>query len=182
MRRLARWFWVLVALVFLFEAWLWDHLQPLVARLVALLPWRQLKAKIAAWIDHLPPTATLIVFVVPVALLLPLKFAGVWLLARGHWFGAVGVLVLAKMVGLGVTAFLFDATRDKLLQIAWFRWLYDHVMAWRDLAHALIDPIKRRIRAQLRLLSRRGLRRAVRLLLRVRRRAARPGDVRAGWR
>ena len=48
---------------------------------------------------------------------------------------------------LGVTAFIFDVTRPKLLQLAWFRWLYEHMLVWLAKAHALVDPIKPRMRA-----------------------------------
>ncbi len=101
----------------------------------------------AAWIEALPPAATLVVFCVPVLLLLPVKFLGLWMLAHEHWLGALAVLALAKVVSLGVTAFIFDLTRPKLLQLDWFRWLYERVMAWLDWAHGLIDPIKRRVRS-----------------------------------
>ena len=37
MRRLLQPFWVLLAVIFLIEAWLWDHLEPIVARIVALI-------------------------------------------------------------------------------------------------------------------------------------------------
>ena len=40
----------------------------------------------------------------------------------------MAVLALAKVVSIGVTAFIFDLTRPKLLQLAWFRRLYDRVM------------------------------------------------------
>src|SRR5262245_33345466 len=130
MRRLTRPLLILLALVFLFEAWLWDHLKPIVARLVSFVPWARLKAQLAAGIESLPPYPTLLVFLVPVVLLLPLKFLGLWMLAHGLWFGAVALLGLAKVISLGVTAFLFDLTRPKLLQLGWFRWLYEHVLAW----------------------------------------------------
>ncbi len=149
MRQLARVFWIIAALVFLLEAWLWDRLEPIVARIVSVVPWRRLKAGVAAGIDRLPPAATLVVFIVPVALLFPIKLAGLWFLAHGHWLTAVGTLVLAKLVGLGVTAFVFDVTRDKLLQLAWFHRLYDWVMRLRDWAHVLVDPIKAELRAWL---------------------------------
>src|SRR5262249_3270863 len=130
MRRLLRPLLVLLALVFLFEAWLWTHLAPIVAWLVARIPLRAIKASIAAWIERLPPAATLVVFIVPVVLLLPLKFLGLWMLAHGLWLGALLVLALARLVGVGVTAFIFEVTRPKLLQLAWFRRLYDRVMIW----------------------------------------------------
>src|SRR5512145_216624 len=153
MRRLLRPFLIPIALVFMFEAWLWQRLAPIVAAIVAWLPWRAIKARIAAWIEHLPPAATLVVFVVPVLLLLPLKVLGLWMLAHGLWLGALGVLALAKVVSLGVTAFLFDLTRPKLLQLPWFRWLYERVMVWLAWAHALIDPIKRRLKTALRMFA-----------------------------
>ena len=147
MRRLLKPLWVLLALVFLFEAWLWEHLRPIVAWVVERIAWAKLKARVAAAIEHLPPYATLLVFLVPVVLLFPIKLAGLWMLAHGSWLGAMAILALAKVVSMGVTAFIFDVTRPKLLQLAWFRWLYEHMLVWLAKAHALIDPIKARIRA-----------------------------------
>jgi len=170
MRRVLHPLLVLLALVFLFEAWLWTHLAPIVAWVVTRLPLRALKVKVAAAIEGLPPAATLVVFIVPVLLLLPLKFLGLWLLARGYWLGALGVLALAKMVSVGVTAFIFDLTRPKLLQLGWFRALYERVMVWLAWAHALIDPIKHRVRTWLRMVSPRRSGRMLRLLARIRRR------------
>jgi hypothetical protein len=171
MRRLFRPFLVLLALVFLFEAWLWTRLAPIVAFIVARIPLRAIKAAIAGWVEHLPPAATLVVFVVPIAaLLVPLKFLEVWMLVRGHWFDAIAVLVVAKVIGVGVSAFIFDATRPKLLQLAWFRRLYDRVMAWLDWAHELIDPITRRLRSYFRMWGPRRAGRTLRLLVRIRRR------------
>ena len=89
----------------------------------------------AAW-------AVLIVFVMPFIVLLPLKFLEVYLLVHRQWIAAILVLVLAKLLGLGVTAFIFDVTKPKLLRMAWFRWLYELMLSWLERAHALIDPIK----------------------------------------
>jgi hypothetical protein len=177
MRRLTRWFWILLALVFLLEAWLWDHLEPFVAWVVDRLPLRRMKVVIARWVSRLSPTLTLVLFLVPMGLLLPFKLAGLWMLARGYVIGAGTTLVLAKLVGLGLTAFIFDVTRKKLLKLAWFRWTYDHVMAWRAWAHALVDPIKRHIKARLRMFAPAHAGRTVRLLLRIRRRMHAPAPA-----
>lgn len=147
MRRVLKPLWVLLAFVFLFEAWLWEHLRPIVGWVVDLIPWRRLKVRLAVLIRSLPPYATLLVFLIPVVLLLPLKLLGLWMLAHGSWLGAMAVLVVAKVVSVGVTAFIFETTRPKLLQLPWFRWLYGHVMVWLEKAHALIDPIKASMRA-----------------------------------
>src|SRR5476649_2276050 len=66
MRRLFQPFWVLLAVIFLIEAWLWDHLEPIVASVVARVPLRAFKAWLAERVDTLSPAMTLIVFIVPV--------------------------------------------------------------------------------------------------------------------
>ena len=170
MRRLARPLLTLLALVFLIEAWLWSHLEPIVEWIVARIPFRAAKAWIAGVILKLPPVATLIVFVVPVAALFPINLLGVWLLAHQHWLSACAVLALAKLVGLAVTAFVFEMTRPKLLQLAWFRWLYEHVLIWLDRAHRLVAPIQHRIRKLAHMLGPKRTGRAMRLLWRIRRR------------
>jgi hypothetical protein len=170
MRRLARPLLVLLAIVFLIEAWLWSHLEPVVEWIVARIPLRALKARLAAAIMSLPPAATLVVFVVPGAALFPFKILGLWLLAHQRWYAAALVLVLAKLVGLAITAFVFEATRPKLLQMAWFRWVYHQVLAWLAWAHRLVDPVKRRIKALLHMFGPKRAGRTLRLFWRIRRR------------
>src|SRR6476620_8286903 len=145
MRRLLQPFWVLLAVIFLIEAWLWDHLEPIVARLVAWIPLRAFKQWLAERVDTLSPAMTLIVFAVPVLPLFPLKLVGLWLLANEYWASAIVMIVFAKFVGVGVTAFIFDVTRPKLLEMAWFEKLYQFVLALRARAKALVEPIKVRI-------------------------------------
>src|SRR6476660_6713014 len=131
MRRLLQPFWVLLAVIFLIEAWLWDHLEPIVERIVALIPLRAFKQWLSERVD-------------------PLKLVGLWLLAHEYWVSAAVVIVLGKFVGVGVTAFIFDVTRTKLLQMAWFKKVYEFILAMRAKASALVQPIKQRIREILR--------------------------------
>jgi len=147
MRRLLRPLLILLALVLLFEAWLWRGLQPIVAWIVDRIAWKALKLRAAAAIRHLPPAATLMVFLLPILVLLPVKIVGVWMLAHGSWLGAMATLAVAKVLSMGLMAFIFDVTRPKLLQLRWFRWLYDHVIVWLEKAHALIDPVKAALHA-----------------------------------
>ena len=93
---------------------------------------------------------TLIVFAVPLIPLFPLKLIGLWLLANEYWVSAVVVIVLGKFVGVGVTAFIFDVTRSKLLEMRWFEKLYEFILTIRGKAAALVNPIKQRIREILR--------------------------------
>lgn len=142
MRRLMQPIWILLALVFLAEAWLWEHLEPIVARVVALLPLRALKAWLAERLQTLSPPLTLGVFLVPVIVLFPLKLIAVWLMARHDWFAALSVLAFGKLVGVGVAAFVFDVTRPKLMQMAWFVRVYDVVMRLRGWSRTIIAPVR----------------------------------------
>ena len=145
-RRLLQPIWILLAVIFLIEAWLWDHLEPIVAGVVAKIPLRTFKHWLAERVDTLSPAMTLIVFIVPVIPLFPLKLVGFWLLAHEYWLSAVFTILFAKFLGVGVAAFVFDVTRPKLLEMGWFGKLYEFVLTLRAKAHELVDPIKQRIR------------------------------------
>jgi hypothetical protein len=145
LRRLFQPIWVLLAVVFLIEAWLWDHLEPIVAWVVARIPLQTFKHWLAERVDTLSPAMTLIVFIVPLVPLFPLKLVGLWLLTHEYWMSAFFTILFAKLVGVGVTAFVFDVTRSKLLEMGWFERLYELVLSLRAKAAALVDPIKRRI-------------------------------------
>src|SRR6266567_113668 len=146
LRRLLQPVWVLLAIIFLIEAWLWDHLEPIVARVVAIIPLARFKQWLSDRVDALSPAMTLIVFAVPIIPLFPLKLVGLWLLTHEYWTSAVFTILFAKMLGVGVTAFVFDVTRDKLLEMAWFNRLYELVLKLRARASELVDPIKQRIK------------------------------------
>ncbi|MBR0871889.1 hypothetical protein JQ633_16100 [Bradyrhizobium tropiciagri] len=142
LRRLLQPLWVLLAIIFLIEAWLWDHLEPIVARVVAAIPLRAVKHWVAERVHSLSPQMTLIIFVVPAISLFPLKLIGLWLLTHEYWLTAVTLILFAKFVGVGITAFLFDVTRPKLMQMRWFQTVYDFVISLRAKATALVEPVK----------------------------------------
>jgi hypothetical protein len=145
LRRLLQPVWVLLAIIFLIEAWLWDHLEPIVAWVVAKIPLRAFKHWLTERVDTLSPAMTLVVFIVPVIPLFPLKLVGFWLLTHEYWISAVATILFAKFLGVGVAAFVFDVTRPKLLEMGWFEKLYDFVMALRARADALVEPFKQKI-------------------------------------
>src|SRR5256885_10157596 len=124
LRRLLQPVWVLLAIIFLIEAWLWDHLEPIVARVVAIVPLARFKQWLSDRVDALSPAMTLIVFAVPIIPLFPLKLVGLWLLTHEYWTSAVFTIIFAKFLGVGVTAFIFDVTRPQLLGMPWFQKLY----------------------------------------------------------
>jgi hypothetical protein len=170
MRRLTRPFLVLLAIIFLIEAWLWRHLEPIVEWIVARIPLRAFKVRVAAWIETIPPPVALLVFAAPGVLLFPLKLLTLWLLAHKQLFLGGLLFTFSKLVGMGITAFIFETTRPKLLQMAWFRWVYEHVLMGLAWAHRLVDPIKARIRKFMQVFAPKRAGRAMRLFWRIRRR------------
>jgi hypothetical protein len=171
MRRVLQPVWFLLALVFLIEAWLWDHLEPVVARIVAVIPLRAFKEWLAGRVARLSPMLTLVVFVVPAILLFPLKLAGAWLLMRQYWISAFALIVFSKFLGVGVAAFIFDVTRPKLLQMNWFRKLYEFVLDIRRRAGELVAPVIASIKATMAIFRSNSSSRWMRLVQRLRHRA-----------
>lgn len=53
--RILRPLWVILALLFLVEAWLWDHLEPVAARAVNVVSWGRQKIWLKRTIESLPP-------------------------------------------------------------------------------------------------------------------------------
>jgi hypothetical protein len=171
MRRLLQPFWILLALIFLIEAWLWDHLEPVVARVVALIPLRAFKAWLAARVARLSPMMTLLVFIAPLVLLFPLKFIEVWLIANQYWISAIVMIVAGKFIGVGIAAFIFDVTKPKLLQMAWFVRVYEWVLDIRRRAGEIVAPVMLRIRTMTARLRAGSSSRWMRIAQRMRQRA-----------
>jgi len=117
-----------LALLIVFEEWGWRPLAELLGRLARWRPWARLEALIVG----LPPYAALAVFVLPSALLLPLKFLAVFLVARGQIFLAGVLFLAAKVVATALVARLFMLTQPALMQIPWFAWAYTTLMPWKE--------------------------------------------------
>lgn len=124
-----------LALLILLEEWGWEPLRELLGRLARWQPWARLEYTIA----RLPPYAALLAFALPTALLLPLKFLAVFLVARGQLVLAALLFAAAKLGATAVVARLFMLTRPALMQIEWFAWLYDRFMPWKE---ALVDYVR----------------------------------------
>ena len=134
--RVARGFLQAVLAVFIvFEEWGWKPLAAALASLGRLKPF----AWIEAQIQLLPPYAALAVFIVPSALLLPLKLLALYLIAARYKLAAGALFIGAKVFGTAIVARLFQLTQDQLMQIGWFKRGYDVVMPWKQ---ALLDWVR----------------------------------------
>src|SRR3954464_8903381 len=90
--------------------------KPAAAWLAGLKPFRRLEALIAG----LPPYPTLALFLIPMAIIWPIKLYALYLIGLGHVGQGMAAFVVAKVVGVGLAERLFAISRDKLLSIGWF--------------------------------------------------------------
>jgi hypothetical protein len=118
----------LLAVLIVFEEWGWKPLAAALASLGRLKPF----AWIEGHIQRLPPYAALAVFLVPSALLLPLKLLALYLITAGYKLAAGSLFIGAKVVGTAIVARLFQLTQGQLMRIGWFKRIYDVVMPWKE--------------------------------------------------
>jgi hypothetical protein len=118
----------LLALIIVFEEWGWRPLAEALGWLGRWRPW----AMVEGWIVRLPPYLALLVFALPSALLIPLKFLALLLIADGHVVLAGGLFVFAKVLATALIARLFMLTEPALMQIGWFAASYATIKPWKE--------------------------------------------------
>jgi hypothetical protein len=123
-----RWiFRVTLAILILFEEWGWEPLRRVFA-LIARLP---VIRQIEALLKRLPPRWAFVVLILPSLLILPIKLAAVWLVAKGHALLGVGVIIAAKLFGTALLAWLFQLIQPALMQLPLFARLYARWTRWK---------------------------------------------------
>jgi hypothetical protein len=85
---------------------------------------RRIFSGLKAWIVSLPPYPTLVLFAVPVVLLEPAKPCAAYFAATGHLIIGLSVLAVGEILKLVIIERLFSVSRDKLLSIPAFAWVY----------------------------------------------------------
>jgi hypothetical protein len=116
-----------LALLILFEEWGWEPLQRVLARIGQWPGFRWIERRVRA----LPPYAALALFIVPSALLLPIKLLALLLIEQGRPVLGTVVILAAKVVGTAIVARLFSLTQPALLQLPWFAQGYGRWTAWK---------------------------------------------------
>ncbi len=138
-------FWLTLAVVFLIESWLWDHVRDGLHALGRRLGLERFDPWLRGVVGKLSPPMTLVLFGVPGALIFPFKLIAFGLLAKGYFVSGFVAIFAAKTLALGVTAVLFDICREKLLQMKWFCRFYSLMLAIGAWSHELISPLRRRV-------------------------------------
>ncbi len=140
--RLAAAFWFTLAIIFLIESWIWDHVKDWLRLIERALGLERFEPWLQNLVAPLSPPMTLAIFAVPMIGVLPFKIAAFALLASGHVFMGVIFIFVVKSLTLGVEAFLFDICRDKLLQMEWFAGLYSIILDIRAWSSRLVKPVR----------------------------------------
>ncbi len=138
---------VLAALLMGIEELLWENLKVLTAW-VAKFPLFKWTERL---IQRLPPYPTMAVFLIPGAVLFPVKLGAMYLMTHGQFLLGVGVIVAAKVAGTAVVARLYVICQPKLMTIGWFARLHDWLVVTRDRLYSAIRamPLYQATRAKL---------------------------------
>ncbi len=133
---------LLLALAFLFETWIWDRVVAVGRRIVALVPWAEIRAVLVGLIDRLPVWVVLLMFGVPFVVAETGAAFCVFIAATGHLLaGSIGY-VAVKILGFALVVPIFDVTREKLLRLPWFAYLHEKLLAFHEFAQRLVAPYR----------------------------------------
>jgi len=124
----------ILAVFLLVEEWLWDVLTAFSHRLFI---WLHL-ASFERWLAQASPRVAMAAFVLPVALVLPVKFAALLLFAHGQIIQGIALLLAAKLFATLLISRMFAVVRTQLLSFAWFAALYSTITRWLSWAHERI--------------------------------------------
>ena len=113
-------------LYFLIDAVSLSIIKPVVAW-VARAP---LFDRVAAWVASLGPYSSLALFLVPVAILEPIKPVGAYLIGSGRAFDGVLLIVAGEVLKITLVERLFHLSRDKLMSFRAFAWSYRLIASW----------------------------------------------------
>ena len=141
-----------LALVFLFETWVWRKLVAFARALAEWLPWAPFRDAARRFVARAPAFVAVVLFGVPLLVSELGAFVSVVTMATGHVFAGVALYILMKIFGLFLIPVIFEITREKLMTLAWFVWLYERFEALHAMASRFVAPYKARAREMLRAL------------------------------
>ena len=124
----------ILAVLLLVEEWLWDALTVLSHRLFS---WLGL-AGFERWLANSAPEVAMAAFMLPIALVVPVKFFAILLFAHGQIIQGLALIVAAKLFATLLISRMFSITRKQLLTFRWFAALYSTITGWLDWAHKII--------------------------------------------
>jgi hypothetical protein len=151
-RRISRPFLLALALIFLFETWIWNSLSWGLGWIARRIPWARIKRGAQDFINRMPAAFAVLLFGVPVVVMELGSFFSVVAIALGHVVLGCICYALLKLLGVSLIAVIYDLTQQKLMTLGWFVWLYGKFERLHHLAHEFVAPYRDSALAQLRAL------------------------------
>lgn len=121
----------LLAILLIIEEWLWDALNHLAHRLVKVLRLDGFER----WLMDLSPAQSLIAFVIPMLVVMPINLLALRLMIHGMVFQAVLLEVIAKLFGTLFISRVFSLTKQQLLTYKIINSIYMLISYWLGWAH-----------------------------------------------
>lgn len=128
---------LIAAALILLEETLIKWVQRLMARFAAL----PLIATLEERVRRLPPYPAMILFLLPGAILFPVKLSALWLLANGHEIWGTMIFIVGKLFGTAVGARIYLILRPTLVTLNWFARAEAWVFDWRDRIYARVKAM-----------------------------------------
>lgn len=126
---------ILAFAIVLLEETIWRWARALGA-LLARIP---IFAALERLVPRLDARLVLLLFLIPIALLFPVKLAALWLIGTGHVVTGAALIVVAKMLGTAFSARLYAIAEPRLLELPLFVRLHGLVTRLIARAHAYLD-------------------------------------------
>jgi hypothetical protein len=126
-----------LAILVLFEEWLWEVLTILGQRLSRVLHLEHFDA----WLSQASPNMALIALGLPVVAVTPINIAAIVLMVHGAIAAGIALEIVAKLLGTLLVARVFRLVRPALMSFAWFARLCDWIIRLVTWAHALVKDL-----------------------------------------
>lgn len=124
----------LLAVLLIIEEWLWDALNHLAHRLVKLLRLDSFER----WLISLSPAYSLIAFVIPLLVVMPINLLALRLIVQGMVFQGILLEMFAKLFGTLFISRVFSLTKPQLLTYKIINFIYTTISHWLGWAHSKV--------------------------------------------
>ncbi|MGZ8957821.1 MAG: hypothetical protein ACXW0G_08310, partial [Methylosarcina sp.] len=124
----------LLAILLIFEEWLWDLLTALGRSLAR---WLKLE-RFEQWLRQATPTMALVAFSIPLLIVLPINIVALRLLTHGFILQSLLTEAVAKLLGTLLIARVFALTKPQLLTFSFLSIVYTTITRWLQWAHRKI--------------------------------------------
>ncbi len=135
-----------LAILFLLETWVWGKLVAFARLLAALLPWERFRDAARRFVNQAPALFAVLLFGIPLAVSEGGAFVSVVMMATGHVFAGAALYIGMKIFGLVLVPVIFEITREKLLALRWFAYLYAKFELLHEMASRFVAPYRQAAR------------------------------------